>query len=546
MGIFDRFRRSAKTEGGIQTAQAAEKTRIYVGAGDNDTDNFIQVYDNSNITYSGELKDYDYGNILRNKQDNIVSLFQLADYFCDADPICHGIVYHVFVPFGTCSPWYLTGPNEKTLRIYEEYYKRIRLREVFDDIFTHLAKYNNCVLYVLDGNIITLPVHKCRISNTMLNRQPIVELDVQSIQTEWKMKGYSVQQNWIKDNELDYAFKGYPPEVKKALNAAAQYAQLDPENTFVIQGPHEGWMRWAVPWIAAALPALARKELIREYEVAMLNLKRKSIFHVRYGDEKQGADILPDREQLVAVRNLFKQGMNNFPLVVTNQLAKAEILTADLSDLYQWPIYSTVNQEILSAGGISGILVTGVSDEGSTFSTAQVSTQMAEARINAMRDEICDVMNRINVRMTEWIDGTYNLKEPPEFHFAPLDMTGKKALREACNDLWSKGVISTKTMLENNGYSLELEKKQRENEASDGADDTLIPRDVMSQMTVAKENAKLVQNNTGTEESGNQPANGRHAGGRPKKSDSERTSSPDKAASGAQPKPSNPEGSESG
>ena len=535
MGIFDRFRRSAKTEGGIVTAMQAPAP-IVVGAGDNENDQFVQTYDNSNITYSGELKEYDYSAILRDKQTNIVNLFQLSDYYCDADPICHGIVYHVFVPFGGSSPWYLTGENEKTLRIYEQYYKRIRLREKFDDIFTHLAKYNNCILYVLDGNIITLPIHKCRIANTMLNGQPIVDLDVQSIQTEWRVKGYSVEEGWIEDNNLEYAFKGYPPEVVDALDHAAQYAQLNPENTFVIQGPHEGWMRWAVPWIAAALPALARKELIREYEVAMLNLKRKSIFHIRYGDEKKGADMLPDREQLVAVRNLFKQGMNNFPLVVTNQLAKGEILSADLSDLYQWPIYSSVNEEILSAGGISGILVTGTSDEGSTFSTAQVSTQMAEARINAMRDEICDVMNRINARMTEWIEGTYNLKETPEFHFAPLDMSGKKALREACNELWAKGVVSTKTMLENNGYSLELEKKQRETESTDGSDDTLVPRDTMYQQTAAANSSNSTMEVT----------DGRHPGGRPTKSDSERTSSPDKAASGAQPKPSNPEGSESG
>ena len=538
MGIFDRFRRSAKIEGGIVTAEKETPANggfIAVGAGDERSDQFIQTYENSNITYSGELTDYDYTTILRNKQDNIVSLFQLSDYYCDADPICHGIVYHVFVPFGTCSPWYLTGPNEKTIRIYEEYYKRIRLREKFDDIFTHLAKYNNCIIYLLDGNLITLAPHKCRISNTMLNGQPLVEFDIQSIQTEWKIKGYQVQQDWIKDNELEYAFKGYPPEIQKALNAGAQYAQLNPENTFVIQGPHEGWLRWAVPWIAAALPALARKELIREYEVAMLNLKRKSIFHIRYGDEKKGADILPDKEQLQMVRTLFKQGMNGFPLVVTNQLAKGEILSADLSDLYQWPIYSSVNEEILSAGGISGILVTGTSDEGSTFSTAQVSTQMAEARINAMRDEICDIMDRINVRLTEWIEGTYNLKETPEFHFAPLDMSGKKALREACNDLWSKGVISTKTMMENNGYSLEMEKKQREREDAEGVDEVMMPRDI-----------EYAMYRSPAGETSSSGGGTRHAGGRPKKSDSERTSSPDKAASGAQPKPSNPEGSESG
>ena len=42
--------------------------------------------------------------------------------------------------------------------------------------------------------------------------------------------------------------------------------------------------------------------------------------------------------------------------------------------------------------------VTGVSEDGSTFASAQVSTQTAEARINSMRDEFCEMMTKINKR----------------------------------------------------------------------------------------------------------------------------------------------------
>lgn len=519
MGFFDRFRRQAPQ---IQVSTASEnvgRKMVVVGA-DKETDIApIQSFDNSNITFNGELSSYDYGSILRNKQDNIVKLFELSDYYADADPIIHGIIYHVFVPFCTCSDWYLNNTTDKTAKKYYKYYsEQLHLREKLDDIFTQLAKYNNCYCYLLNGNLITLPVHKIKISNTTLSGEPILEFDVASIVSEFKTKYMSVGQEKIKDGELDYVLKGYPPEVAKSIKEGKTYAQLDPQNTFTLQGPKEGWVRYALPFTTAALSSLARKELIKEYETAMLNLKRRSFVHVTYGDEKRGLDTLPNREELIAVRNLFKSGMQGFPLVVTNALAKAAVVTPDIDDLYQWPIYSTVNQDILSAGGISGILVTGTSDEGSTFSTAQVSMQTAETRINNMREAFCDMMNRINKRLVEYVPGTYNLKEIPQFHFKPLDMAGKKALREACGDLWEKGVISTKTFLDTNGYSIDIEKAQREKEFRDGTDKAFVGR-----------NQKTVGGGDGA--------------GRPELDNEDKSSNPDNSASGKQPKPSNPEGS---
>ena len=45
------------------------------------------TFDNKNFTFSGDLKNYDYDSILRNKQKNINELYALADYYVDKDPI---------------------------------------------------------------------------------------------------------------------------------------------------------------------------------------------------------------------------------------------------------------------------------------------------------------------------------------------------------------------------------------------------------------------------------------------------------------------------
>jgi len=521
MGLFDRF--FGRTQQ-IAAEQPHKKREIAVGANkDNDLEN-IASFNNANFTFSGELADFDYVSILRNKQENIQQLFQLMDYYVDADPIVHGIVKHVFVPFSTCSDWYLTGSKKKTYALFEEQYKRMRLREKIDAIMFEMWKYNNVCCYLYNGDLITLPIMKWRIGNTTFNGTPIVDFNCQAILNELRTKTYQVEDKFIKDSQTDYVLKGYPEEIQKAVKAGKEYAQLNPENTFVLQGTKETWARYAVPFITACLRALAKKELISGYEDAMLNIGKRSFVHVKYGESGKTNDILPDQTQLNQIRKIFLGAMSGTPLAVTNHLAQAEPIQFDMDDLFQWDKYRNVNNDILAAGGISGVLVTGVSEDGSTFASAQVSTQTAEARINSVRDEFCEMMTQINKRLAEMIPGAYNLKEPPEFHFQPLSIEGKKALRERALELWEKGVVSTEHMLKTQGYSIEIERENREKEKSDGTDEAMLPREVG--------NATYVDNSTTNNDVG-----------RPEKDDDERTSDPEAAIRGKMPKPSNPEGS---
>lgn len=520
MGLFDRFFSRNETT----VAEQPQTRPIVVGAGKEADTETIQSFSNSNFTFSGELSSYDYVSILRNKQGNIQSFYQLSDYYSDADPIIHGIIYHVLVPFSCCSDWYLTGAKDKTYALYEEQYKRMRLREKIEAIFTEAWKYYNVCCYLKDGDLITLPPDKWKIGNTTFNGTPIVDYDCQSILNEIQIKSYSIKENYVKDSNTDHVLKGYPEEIQKAVKAGQQYAQLNPDNTFVLQFPKESWKRYAIPFIAAALRALSKKELISSYEDAMLNIGKRSFVHVKYGESSKINDVLPDQAQLSAVRKIFLSAMSGTPLAVTNHLATANTVQFDMDDLFQWDKYRGVNRDILSAGGISEVMVTGVSEDGSTFSTAQVSTETAEARINAIRNEFCEMMTKINRRLTEFIPGTYNLKDIPAFHFQPLSIEGKKALRENALALWEKGVVSTGHMLDLHGYSVEVERNNRKKEKSDKTDEILLPRDLG--------NTTYVDNSTT-----------QNSVGRPELDNTERTSDPESSMRGKQPKPSNPEGS---
>lgn len=481
----------------------------------------LSAYDNSNITYSSELSSVSYDDILRDKQNNIDTLYRLADYYTDADAIVHGIIKGVYVPF-SATDWFLTGNNQKTISIFEDYYKSIRMDEHIADFFTQYYKYGNVYVYIWKGNIMTLPPHKCKIGNTSISGTPVVDFNVQDISTEFRQRTYSVlEQKGLDDDQLEKILEGYPPEIAEAVQKNAQYAQLDPNNVFVLQANKEGWTRYAVPWIACALPALAKKELIGKYETALLNLGQRSFIHVTYGDNTKGREMYPDRAQLNATKNIFSSAMNGKPLAVTNHLAKATVVQANLSDLYQFPMYDQVNADILAAGGIAGIIVNGRSEDGSTFASAQVSMQAAAARIEAARREVEDLMKKVNIRLAEDIKLTHvnNMKNIPEFHFMPMDMSGKKALLEACQTLWDKGLVSTKTYMNAMGYSLENERAQREAEASDGTDAVMTPRDqtASAQPQASSSSAKKTV-------------------GRPKMTDDERNSDPENAIRSKQAK----------
>lgn len=496
---------------------------IATGESAESTDN-IGAFDNSRFTYSGDITQVDFNSILINKQDNINQIYQLSDYFTDSNPIVHGINKHVYVPFAN-GEWYLTSENQKTIDIFEEHYKKIRLSELIADIFLQLFKYNNVFVYKWNGFAKTLPPHKCTIANIMIDGTPVVDFDVQSLQYEFKQRTYSLlEQPGVKDEKLEDILKGYPPEIAKAIRKGEQKARLDPKNCFVIQGDKEGWLRYAIPWIVSAFPALAKTALIEKYEASLLNVGARSFLHVTYGDSTKGQEMYPDEVQIKQLRRIITAAMQGKPLAVTNHLVKCQTIQFDMSELYENPLYAQVNADILSAGGIAGIIVNGESEEGSTFASAQVSMKAAEARIESARREVEDFMNKFNRSLVEDIRlvRTNNLKQIPEFHFKPLGINGKEELRKAGADLWKQGLLSTETYLSSNGYSLEKEKARREKERDDGYDGVMIPRDKMYE---------AVESLSTKDEDANSV-------GRPKMTDDERHSDPENAIRSKQAKDS--------
>ena len=240
--------------------------------------------------------------------------------------------------------------------------------------------------------------------------------------------------------------------------------------------------------------------------------------HVTYGDPK--SDIMPDITQLNAVNSLFRRAMTGSALATTNHLCKAEVVQPDLNEMFSDDKYRDVNAEILSAGGISGIIVSGRAEDGSNFASAQVSMQTAAMRIQQARDDFCELMNRVNERLNGK-HGSITHSAPgniPQFTFPPVDLTDSQRFQEVCRDLWQKGVVSTRTLLQTHGYDMDQEMERKKGEGP---------------VTPPVENPAAQDASNGGEDKQ----------GRPEMDDTERHSDPLKSQTGKQPKPSNPEGS---
>lgn len=479
------------------------------------------TFNDRTITYTGELTNYDYQSILRDKQNNINRLYELADYFTDADPLFRGMIKGVYAPFAVAQGYRLVGSNEQTKKKYEAYYERIGLKDKMQSIFLQYYKYGNVYCYLMeDGNIITLPPHKCRISNMALNGEPLVEFNVRSIRDDLVAIGVPATKDYIDDDLLKERLKGFPPEVVKGVKNNVEYVQLNPANTFVLQDLKEEWTRYAIPMIATCLTAFQKKALIQKYETSQLNLGIRGFLHAKYGDPNNGSS-LPDRNQLLQIQALFRQAMTGSALATTNHWVEAEFITADTDKLFEFDKFKDVNNDILAGGGISGVIVSGISGDGSTFATAQVSMQTAALRIRIGRDNFAQMMNKINQRVNGILPHSKS-SNIPKFTFPPTDLTGDTKFQEACTKLWTSGVMSTQTMMEAYGLDALQEAERRKNEgAQGGIDQYLAPR---TQNDVQEE-----------EEKGDV--------GRPEMTDEERHSDPANSQTGKQPKPSNPEGS---
>lgn len=479
------------------------------------------------ITFNGSLAGYDFETLLRQKQQNITRFYELADYFVDADDLVGGAVRDVYLPFSLIDGFFLTGGNKQTREKYMEWFERIDLNTKLRSWFYQYYVFANVYFALMeDGDLVTLPPHLMRISNVLVGGNPLAEFNVRSLKTDLRPASQKAWKKFIDDDEFKIRISGYPKEVTEALTKNREWVQLDPKTTWLWQGDKPEWQRYAIPMISRALIPLGQKALIRAQEDALLNLAAASFVHGAVGSPKD-SNIVVDNPILSAIMTITKNAMKSGGgIAITNDCVKYEVIQPDLDHFYEADKYKDVNEAILGAYGINATVSSG-SDSSVSFGTSTISTKLVSMRINAARQSLCRLMNRI---MRAVNGAPYGLPRSndskiPTFEMAECDLTQIGAFQNACMKLWEAGVLSTKTLLNHYHIDMETEYELKKDEIDSGKNDVFVKPGINQADTV--------------ESSGSGDTIGR-----PTLDDSERQSDPGNSVTGRAPKPSSENGSE--
>ena len=488
------------------------------------------TFNDTLITYNGDITGFDYNRVLRDKQGSIYDIYRLADYFYDAEELYGAGIRYVYVPFALTDGWYLTGGDDKVRAKYEEYFKRIGLDSKLESWFTQYFNFSNVFFSLMeDGDLVTLPPVLTRVTNVYVNGNPLIEFNARAVKQDLRKQGQKAWKKFLDDEQLEVRLAGYPKEVTEALRKNTEWVQLDPKSTFFWSASKPEWQRYATPIIVMCLKPLAKKAVISKMEDALLNLAAASFVHAKVG-APHDSNVVADVNILGAVQQITKKAMTiGGGIATTNDWVTYDVIQPDIDKFFEKNKYSVPNEEILGALGINNSVASGSNDTSITFGSAQISTKVVSLRITRARQSFCELMNKI-IRA---INGApYGLPRSndsklPEFKMPVADLTKVAAFQEACMALWEKGMLSDKTLMDAHGLNVEAEFKQKKKEQSAGYDEVFV----------APNSKQSTSDNSGEEGDGDR--------GRPLLDDSERISDPGNSETGAQPKPSNPEGSES-
>lgn len=167
------------------------------------------LFNERSITYNGSLQNLDIDTILRQKQEHINDIYQLADYYVDSEELVGSAIKKIYVPFSLSEGYHLTGGNDKTRTKYEEWFKRIHLNEKLKSWFYQYYLFANVYFSLMnDGDLITLPPHLCRISNVIVNGNPLVEFNARSIKQDFRKNGQKALKKFLEDDDLKVRLAG--------------------------------------------------------------------------------------------------------------------------------------------------------------------------------------------------------------------------------------------------------------------------------------------------------------------------------------------------
>lgn len=254
--------------------------------------------------------------------------------------------------------------------------------------------------------------------------------------------------------DLGSTFINIPSELEGRLkqyqgvgNGFAAEVPLGPDELSVVQDRKFDWCDWSIPLIFPALKSVNFKSCLRNMEMRACESVINSVFLFKLGNTKDGMPAEDEHfERLADMLQQPGQVLN----ILWNDLISAEVITTDVSKLFDPKKHESADRDILVALGVPEALIGG---NGSSFANSFAGAATLLERIETAR-----------MRVEEWLIGelklicdAMNFRKMPEVRWGKTSLRDKHAERQLVIQLYDRGLLSPQYLHEEFETSTDIE-----------------------------------------------------------------------------------------
>lgn len=244
--------------------------------------------------------------------------------------------------------------------------------------------------------------------------------------------------------------------VEKIRNAQASDSkiqigdEIDDPNLTILYYKKDDWEDWAEPLIFAALDDIKFKKLLRDADSQAARNIISAITLFSLGDK----DLAAQPKEIDALKKVLKTGTNVKNLVWNHRL-KISTDYAPVEKILGNAKYEAVNSDILSAFGVSQVLVGGA---GGNYANSFLSVKTLIERLETCRTEITYWLNKEIKKIMQAMDWDTE----PHIRFSQMNLRDESAEKQILTGLVDRNIISPETMLDYMGEKTPVEIKRME------------------------------------------------------------------------------------
>lgn len=282
------------------------------------------------------------------------------------------------------------------------------------------------------------------------------------------------------DGDITRAILSGLPSAMQAQLKKEGRVKLPDDQVTHIKRRSRGYEAWGRPFLARAFQAIAMKKKIQALDETTIDGLINNIVIFKVGD--------PDEFKQTQTRKTWSRNrLAHFAALISNPNPSNYLVwTPDVDVIQVGPgesvvqfdrKYEQADRDILKALGIPTVLISGEGASADRSENVWVSVSGLMERLDNARNQIKIYLEEILFEILKRNKLPINRK--PKLKWRKMNLRNEKEVREFVTNWWDRGVLGTRTSLEELGYTDYDEiRRVRKDESSSGDDKVFKPREL--------------------------------------------------------------------